>query len=143
MLRRNLPYIPYNFRAYHNTTQSSGSGAFAKMSFNTENWDISGNFGSSTFTAPVAGYYFFFARANTTGTPTRLLISLYKNGSEHSRGDDLSDDEAQAAGSGVSVSGLIQLAVNDTVEVYSFGNTALTLESGTTTAYFGGYLVTL
>lgn len=132
---------PYKFRAYHNTTQNSGSGAFAKASFNTENYDTNSNFASSTYTAPVAGFYMFGARVHTISNPTRLLISIYKNGSEAARGTDIADDDAQASGSGVSATSMLQISASDTVEAYTFGNTALTLSGNSELAYFWGVLL--
>lgn len=135
---------PYKFSALHNASQNSGNAAFAQVSFNTELFDSNGNFASSTYTAPVNGFYLFGARIHTTSSPTRLIIALYKSGTEIARGTDVSDDEAQAAGTGVMVTKLLQLSAADTIDVRSFGNTTLTLAASNANGdlcYFWGVLI--
>lgn len=125
----------HKFAVYRNAAANSGSGAFAKVAFDTELFDTGGNISSGTFTAPVAGFYQFNASVNfTAGTAT--ITSLFKNSSEYYRG------EQKATSGSNPVAALIQLAVNDTVEVHAFGNTALALGVGSTTlTWFNGYLV--
>jgi len=124
---------PYKFRAYHNTTQNTGNGAFAAMSFNTELFDTNSNFASSTYTVPVSGFYLFGGRYHiSTGSPTRVIVSVYKNGSEISRGVDFS--ASGSAGTGVEVTALLQVSASDTIGLYSFGNTTLTITTSSTGA---------
>lgn len=135
---------PYKFRAYrtapHNFTTS-----FTKVPFETESYDTNSNFDVTTnvgrYTAPVAGFYQFNARCSTSqssGTH-RLVIALYKNGSELSRGSDV------FAGyfNGSVVSDTIQLAANDYIEVYALGDTTLAADvtAPSTTNYFSGFLI--
>lgn len=137
-----LSFTPYKFGAYHDAAQNSGNAAFAIIAFNTEEFDTGGVFASNTFTAPVAGFYFFVARTDTTtALPTRLIVSLFKNGAEFKRGVDLSG--TLGAGAGVMASSLVSLAANDTMAAYSFGSTTLSLEAGQANTYFQGYLVSL
>lgn len=132
---------PYKFRAYSNTTQNSGNGAFAVVALNTENFDSNSNFASNTYTVPVSGFYLVGGRIHTTSNPTRLIVTVYKNGTEVARGDDISDDDAQLAGSAVSVSSLLQLTAGDTIDMRSFGNTTLVLVGGSDLCYFWGVLL--
>jgi C1q domain len=130
------------FRAYSTTAQNSGNAAFAKTSFQLEEYDIGNNFDSVTnfrFVAPQNGYYHFYAKAGTTSAGSRFLVSLFKNGSEHSRGSDVST--AAFTGAGVNVSAVIKLNTTDYVEVFTFGNAALALDSIQPNLYFGGYLI--
>lgn len=134
---------PYKFSAYHNTTQSVADGA--KVSFNTEDFDTGGNFASSRFTAPVAGFYQFnaqiFVQSGSTGT-NRLL--LFKNGSHYSTGDT----SASSGGNDVSlgIGGLIQLAATDYIEVFfgvSSGPKTLFGTAGIRYTWFTGNLTSL
>ncbi len=122
--------------------QNTSAGAFTKINFDTEDFDSNNNFDSTTnfrYTAPVAGFYQFNAGANV-GTPgSSLVFSLYKNGAEYQRGDQL----GASAGTGVTFNDLIQSAANDFWEMFIFATntTAMTV----TTAiqpYFSGFLVT-
>ena len=130
---------PYKFRAYSNTTQNSGSGAFAKVLLNSENYDTNSNFASNDYTAPVAGFYLFGGRIHTTSTSSRLIVAIYKNSAEVARGSDLS--ATLAAGAGVSVTSVLQLAANDVINLQSFGSGTLTLAGGSEACYLYGILL--
>lgn len=133
---------PYKFSAYRAAAQNAGNATFAIVNFDTELFDTNNNFDVSTnigrYTAPVAGFYQFNARVGTNqGSGThRLLASLYQNGVEVSRGNDVQ------AGffNGSQVSDLLQLAAGDYVEVYTFADAALAIEPGRATARFSGFL---
>jgi len=79
MVSGNMPA----FSAYANVSQTISSATFTKVTFGVEDYDTNNNFASSTFTPTVAGYY----QINLTGgffgsgSPTREIIALYKNGS--------------------------------------------------------------
>lgn len=132
------------FRAYHNTTQSSGNATFAATSFNTESYDLGADFASSEFVVPVSGVYHFDARVHTTSSNTRLIISLFKDtGSgyaEAARGVDHSGTGG-AAGQGSIVSSDLKLSAGDKIKVYSFGDSSLNLSGGTEAAYFSGHFI--
>lgn len=135
---------PYKFSAYHTSAQNTGNAAFAKIAFANEEYDTGSNYDSATnyrFTAPVAGFYAFNARIHVNGGGgARLIVSLFKNGSEVKRGND--NAAAFGAGNGVEVSAVLQLAANDYVEAYAFGSAALPIDtSGASTCYFQGYMV--
>jgi hypothetical protein len=68
--------------------QSISSGAFTKVTFDTETFDTNGNFASSTFTPTVAGYYQFNANAlfNAIASGVVVIIAIYKNGAAYTRG---------------------------------------------------------
>lgn len=110
--------IPYKFSAYKNTgTQTINTGSDTKITFNTEDFDTGSNFASSTFTAPVTGFYWFNASAgyNAVGSGTRLSLQIYKNGSPALKGDDRNTNAA--TGTAV-VMGMLSLTASDTIELY-------------------------
>lgn len=130
--------LSYGFSAYSTTAQNTGNSAFAQTNFQLEEFDIGNNFASSTFTAPVTGYYHFDARVGTTGTPTILIIALYKNGSVVKTGDDT---RASAAVQGVNLSVTIKLTAADTIDVRTFGNAAVAIDVTQANCYFMGYFI--
>lgn len=134
---------PYRFRAYRNAAANAGtSGTLAKITFDTENFDYNNNFASGTYTAPLAGTYHFDWRAKwITGGAEQYQSALYKNGSIVSQGTNTTaGGVAHVTTHG---SDTIELAANDTVEVYCANSAAgaKALETGSTATYFAGYLV--
>lgn len=132
------------FHAYHNTTQSIGSG-FTAMSFNTELFDRGGDFASNVFTAPQTGIYFFNARWHTASAPQRVLMSIYVDSgsgyAEAIRGVDISESDNLAPGIGTACSGIVSLTAGDTVRAYGFCNTSVNAVAGQALCYFQGYLI--
>lgn len=133
--------IPYKFSAYSTVAQNSGNGAFAKVNFATEEFDTGNNYDTttSTFTAPVAGFYEFWARVGTATSNTLWIVSLFKGGTEFKRGIDMRF--SGAGGGGVSVT--VQLAASDTIDVRAFGSAALAIDVSQSNCYFGGKLVSV
>lgn len=119
MVSGNMPA----FSAYLNGNQTGlTNGAFNKIQFNTEDFDTSNCFDSTTnyrFTPLVAGYYQINASAciETSTVISRLLIVVYKNGSGFFRGGDM-----QTTGSFiVTASGLIYMnGSTDYLEIYGY-----------------------
>ena len=130
--------LSYGFSAYSTTAQNTGNSAFAQTNFQLEEFDIGNNFASSTFTTPVTGYYHFDAHIATTGTPTLLLISLFKNGAELKRGNDI---RYTAAVAGVNVSATVKLTAGDTIDARTFGSSAVAIDVNSTNCYFMGYFI--
>lgn len=104
------------------------------MLWDTEAFDTNNNFATGTYTVPVNGFYQFNACINVI-TGSVNLISLYKNGSEFRRGGQLS-----SAG-GISLSVLTQLTTGNTVEIYTYGNAANTIDVTAGLNFFTGHLV--
>jgi hypothetical protein len=81
------------FSAYLNTDTSISSSTFTKIVCNVEEFDTNSNYNNSTgtFTPTVAGYYqvnaTVYAFTLTTGSATRMIASIYKNGVEVKRGN--------------------------------------------------------
>lgn len=131
---------PYKFRVYRNSAWT-GSASYAKVQFDSEDFDSNSNFDSTTnyrYTAPVTGFYLFSARASNAQTGTSdTAIALYVNGSLHTTGALYAhtvnfDYSAE-------VTGLISLTASDYVEVYFKGGS--TGRTGNKDTYFCGYLV--
>lgn len=131
---------PYKFRVYRNSAWT-GSASYAKVQFDSEDFDSNSNFDSTTnyrYTAPVTGFYLFSARASNAQTGTGdTAIALYVNGSLHTTGALYAhtvnfDYSAE-------VTGLISLTASDYVEVYFKGGG--TGRTGNKDTYFCGYLV--
>jgi len=123
MLATNVAGNGPAFGAYLGSNQTGlSSGVFNKIQFNTEDFDTSNYFDSTTnhrFTPLVAGYYQINASACLEGSTTiqRLLIVVYKNGAGFLRGGDM-----QTSGSFiVTVSGLIYMnGSTDYLEIYAY-----------------------
>lgn len=134
---------PYKFRAYRQAAANSGNGAFAAIVFDNKTYDTGTNFSTGTglFTAPVAGFYQFNAQAEGASSSVEWAISLYKNGSEVSRGSRTKSSTSLPAST---VSDCIQLSANDTVGVYCFATSTTALDvsgSPDVNNYFSGFLV--
>lgn len=131
---------PYKFRVYRNSAWT-GSASYAKVQFDSEDFDSNSNFDSTTnyrYTAPVTGFYLFSARASNAQTGTSdTAIALYVNGSLHTTGalyaHTINYDYS------AEVTGLISLTASDYVEVYFKGGS--TGRTGNKDTYFCGYLV--
>jgi hypothetical protein len=139
---------PYKFRA-HPTSDQSGIAAstWSTVTLGTEDYDTGSNFASSTFTAPVAGFYQFNVVVSTTGLGGTLLgeiaVRLFKNGTTQvSCNGGSFDNNWTMDFSNISLSDCIQLAAGDTIIVQVFE----ILSSGTggvsaTNSFFSGHLV--
>ena len=134
-----------SFSAGAGSTQSISSGVWTKIQVNTEEWDTASCYNTSTyrFTPNVAGYY----RINGTyellsGSPTRVIVSIYKNGSEFKRGNDLSVSSGNLSGGAAPVvSALIYLnGTTDYVELYGLLTGGGSIVGSSTETYFQGNL---
>jgi hypothetical protein len=126
------------FFAYASVTQSLADSSTIKVSLGSEGFDTNNNFASSTFTAPIAGYYFISGGVYGTTANIELFTTyIYKNGSQFISGSRVTGGAASSH-----VSGIIQLNLNDTIDLYArqaSGGTR-TIASGRDT-HLSGYLV--
>lgn len=136
---------PYKFNVYRSAATTSSSSSTI-IPFDTVLFDTGSNFSTSThkFTAPVAGFYYFSAGAgNTVATSGQIVISFIKNSG--STPVTLANSAlvlgSVNTGTVIPVSGLYQLAVNDTVEVQYIGGSGSTMAGGQNNLYFSGFLV--
>jgi hypothetical protein len=120
------------------TSQTPTASTFTKVTLGTELFDTNNNFTSSTFTPTVAGYYQINCNIDMNGSVARLIISIYKNGTEWCRGFDVNATSLSG-----SVSQIMYLnGSTDYVELYTFntsGGVAITGLNGRTC--FSGSLV--
>jgi hypothetical protein len=122
------------------------NGVSTKMIYGTEIFDLSSAYNTTNgrFTAPEAGYYFFFAnwRAPTTGgTNCRCDISFYKNGTAAGAIGGMNQTNSNDYASyGTLVS---NLNANDYIEVYgnqNSGTNVLTANSNNAGSGGTGFL---
>jgi hypothetical protein len=125
---------PYKFSVRRAAAATTGNNTFAKVVWDTEDYDTNNNFATGTYTAPINGFYHFDACINVIAGTTNI-ISLYKNGSEFRRGNQISTP------GGILVSTKIQLTAGDTVDIYAFGNASNTIDVTAGLNNFTGYLV--
>ncbi len=113
-----------------------------KLTFDTEDFDSEGAFTSNTFTAPVAGKYFIsadmYCNANTNSAVRWAKLWIQKNGSDFHRLNWSSG--SYATDQPMSTAILMDLALNDTVDVYVNvyrGNGSAYIDKG----FFGGFRI--
>jgi hypothetical protein len=108
-------YNPYKFSAYK-TTGQTGISSGTKITYQTELYDTNNNFSSSTYTAPIAGFYRFKSSIYIASSISFARIDYYKNGILYRPGDA----QSSSTSLDVVVSHLadMQLAANDTIEAY-------------------------
>lgn len=126
------------FNAYGSTTGIADS-TMTKATFATEEYDTDSNYASSRFTPDVAGIYRVTAQLfypSLPSSPSRVLMTIYKNGSEYHRGED----QEFIYQAGLIVATDVHLnGTTDYVEVYTYqntGSTQSTSDNGGITSYF-------
>lgn len=133
---------PYKFNVYRNSAASTGSGVFAKLTFDTEDFDTNNNFATGTYTAPVTGFYHIDAGIEISTTAAYLILALYKNGAIY---NTLGQAQVSSGAAAFSLVGgnTISLTAGDTLEIYTTANGAATLRVGTAprACFFSGFLV--
>ena len=138
------PGVPVNgpaFAAYAANTQSISGATATKVLFDTEVFDTNSNFASSRFTPTVAGYYQVNWTASASSVQSRLIASLYKNGTEYFR----ATDNAGVGGSGQwSAAGSSLVYCNgstDYLEVYVYFAGAANTGGNSVSTAFNGAMV--
>jgi hypothetical protein len=135
------------FSAYIASQQTLSSGVATKMQCATEEFDTASCYDNTTnyrFTPNIAGYYQVNGEYDLqSGSPTRALISIWKNGSEFKRGNDLSVSSGNLSnGAGSVVSALVYLnGTTDYIELYAFyGSGGVLVGGNQTQCYFQAFL---
>jgi hypothetical protein len=124
------------------TTQSITSATATKMLFDTESFDTNNNFASSRFTPTISGYYQingFGTSQGSSGTISRTIIYIFKNGGNYRRGGDIS-----GVGFGVGISDVVYLnGSTDYVELYFYIVTtgSAVIGIGENNTFFSGSMV--
>jgi hypothetical protein len=144
-----LPLNPYKFHAYMTAAWSLAAGGVpTKIPFDTELYDTGSNFDAATnhrFVAPVAGFYWFSACwVVSVDAGNFIQAYLTKNGSTVLPGFEVVTGNS-TFNEGASVSGILQLAASDYVEVYGAQGGTQHAGTGSTgsaqSTYFQGFLV--
>jgi hypothetical protein len=129
--------VPVNgpaFSAYPtSSSQSPTSNTFTKVTLGSEVFDTNSNFANSTFTPAVAGYYQINCTVGMNSTVARLIVSLYKNGAEYSRGVDIQSNSAAASFS-VTV---FMNGSTDYLDLYTYNSTGGVAINSAFTAFSG------
>jgi hypothetical protein len=133
------------FRVYKSAGDGNQTGystsTWTKVTFGGETFDTNNCFASSTFTPNVAGYYRFQSTLNQgTGSTSRCIIGLYKNGSLVSRLIDLSvsfNSNSNIGGSDI----FYMNGTTDYAEIYIFQTGATGVYFSEIETYFSGELV--
>lgn len=136
-----------SFSAYKSSDQTGiVTSTFTKITFDTEEWDVSGWFASSTFSPTQAGIY----RLNVGVSPgptsladgVRIQVVVYKNGALHRR---LVVERMAGVGDEHTYSGscLVENDGNDTFEVYYDHNAGANrdIRGGVDKTFFQGEFV--
>jgi len=127
------------FSAYNSADQSYSGATNTKVVFNTEEFDTNNNFASNRFTPTVAGYYQLNARVRPQAVNGGAVAQLYKNGSVHKSGSELSITGTQ---SGTIVSALVYAnGTTDYFEIYLYVTNACTGYGGAHETWFNGCLI--
>lgn len=135
------------FSAYRSTAQSSSASAFAKVQFNTEEWDTDNWYDNVTnhrFVPQVAGYYQLTGSVGITSSfadAERFFVELYKNGSLYRSLTQLN----VASATDIWVKGGAALAVangtTDYFEVFVYTTAAETIATLASSTFFQGFLI--
>ena len=143
MVSGNMPA----FAVYMSAIQNISNTTVTKISFDTKVFDTNSYWNTSTyrFTPLIAGYYQFnggFSPYNN-GAPIRAYLSVYKNGSEYSRFNDISVGATNYINNMAGSTIVYCNGSTDYVELWGWINTAGTPSIGNNQAltYFNGCLI--
>ncbi len=123
---------PYKLRASLAAAGNSGNGAFAKVVLDTEQYDTSTDFATGTYTVPEDGFYQLNWMATSAAAASTWIASIFKNGSEISRGLEVRTSLNPNSSRG---SDILQLTSGDTIEMHVFGNSAIAIQTGIDRTY--------
>jgi hypothetical protein len=122
--------------------------ATRRIPFNAETYDVGGcfNTSTSTFTAPVSGYYFFFANAYTHNGAGVKVLELYTVGNDPASGGEtmaLSQDDGALGTMQVSTVHYFNANEKCAAYLYQTNDVSTGVYSNNTPSYsqFLGYLI--
>jgi len=136
------------FRAFVAVGQTITSGSQQKVTFGGETFDTDNCFGDSTytFTPTLEGYYQFNATIRISGTAGtgEVMLVLYKNGSEYSRGTNESGTEQGANFYSMQISDIAYAnGTTDNFELYiqQTSGASRTTTAGSSISHFSGCMI--
>lgn len=135
-----LSQNPAKSSAYRNAAQNSING-FVKVSLDIKTYDTGNNFDlvNSRFVATVAGFYHFSAGVAMGASATPVWqANLYKNGAQHKTGTLVNTNVGFQQSQ---VSGDIQLAVGEYVELWVYASAAVAIAPGAINTYLDGHMI--
>ena len=126
-LRQNQIGVLQGAKVYLSAEQSNIGTSAVKVTFDTELWDVGGNFASNKYTVPAgqAGRYLVINNLHMYGTVTdgtQMKAMIYVNGAEVHEATNV--EGAANVGITVVCVAILQLAVGDYVEFYAQSATA-------------------
>lgn len=128
------------FSVYRNTAQSLPASTTTRVAINAVD-GISDYWADEKFTPQIAGWYAFHGAVACPSGTLRLFSTVYKNGSEHTRGSDVAFAGANGV-FGSQVSGVIYMnGSTDYLDLRAYTSAAVNLEGNIASTYFRGYLV--
>ena len=139
------------FEVAKSSAQALASSTVTKVTWDTENYDIGGNFASDKFTAPIAGKYHMncLLTYSTMIAGAGLSLLWYKNGSVFKNGHQQSTEINITITMNSTV--ILDLAASDYVEVYALQGSGSSENLGTAanaggasaagSNYWSGYLI--
>lgn len=136
----NVATHPYKFNVYRVAAYTTAAAAFTKMPLDTQDFDPNSNYDRTTnyrYTAPVSGYYYLGGEMNYNAVIGNSLVTIYKNGVEHTRGNQ----NTVVNNLGTTVSAVIYLSAGDYVELWYYTQTAVLLNAASIGARFFGHLL--
>jgi hypothetical protein len=134
------------FSAYTSGSQVISSSTWTKVQCATEEFDTNSNYDTTNyrFTPTVSGYYWFNGQVdNLSGSPSRVTLAFYKNGSVGKYSTDLGLSSGNFSGAaGPSGSALIYCnGSTDYVEFYlNYGGGGTIASGAGNQCYFQGFL---
>ena len=138
MVSGNMPA----FNAYKTSNQSISATTFTKVSCDVEEFDTNNCYDTSNnrFTPTVAGYYYFGGGVVlTSGSPTRAILSIFKNGSEKKR---MFDSAVTGVAGGATGGCIIYMnGTTDYAELYTYWNASVTITGNQVECNFYGSLM--
>jgi hypothetical protein len=134
---------PYRFSVYMSATQSTVATTWTRLNMNSELYDISNNYSTSTFgyTAPMNGYYQFILSAqllSQAATPYILAIGINTTNSETYRIGEIPNTTGN-----ITINGTVEVLLNagDVVYPLYYSVTASkTINNPNSVTYFMGKL---
>lgn len=132
-----------SFRIYRTTNQALSAATFTKVALNTVGHDLGNDFDEVTnyrFTARLKGVYSFTGNVGYAVGNTRALASIYQNGSEIARSNDVHSANMRVASVGISD---VLLLKDDYVELFAWNEGGNSVNGLLQTTYLTGHLVTV
>lgn len=124
------------FSAFASTATTLTTNTFVKVGFQTEEYDVGGNFASSRFTPTVPGIYHFTTAVGMSTNAASIILAFYKNGSAAKRADSPSGAFSWSSSASIYLNG-----AGDYVEVFCRQTSTNNNSTGSVFTYFQGALI--